>query len=246
MKVRHPLLLKTLAYTGAWSMRLWMNTLDYCYHSFGPNVDPNQPDLKERYIYAFWHEHMLMPVFRYTRSNIHALISQHGDGQMLADVCRALRVRVIRGSTTRGGVGAVRQLLRANNKNHIAITPDGPRGPRQQVKAGLIYLASQTGLPIAPLGIGWQRCWRFRSWDRFALPTPWTLGACVTTEPIAVPPDINDDELENYRLRAQDSLLWATQCAQDWADNGGRGKPRRRHISLDGPNVADGQMAKVA
>src|SRR5271157_1703893 len=61
MKIRQQWLLKSLAYAGAWSMRLWMSTVHFRYHPLGRNLDPNQPDLKERYIYAFWHENMLLP-----------------------------------------------------------------------------------------------------------------------------------------------------------------------------------------
>ena len=68
--------------------------------------------------------------------------------------------------------------------------------------------------------------WRLHSWDKFALPRPWSLGTAVTTEPITVPPDADDDELEHYRLRVEAALEWATINAQRWADNGGRGRSR--------------------
>src|SRR5436190_464721 len=86
----------------------------------------------------------------------------------------------------RGWIGTVRQMLRVGRKSHLAITPDGPRGPRRQVQPGLLYLAARTGLPIVPVGIGYDRPWRMRSWDRFAVPRPWTRATCVTTEPIHV------------------------------------------------------------
>src|SRR5262249_43546941 len=84
---------------------------------------------------------------------------------------------------------------------HLEITPDGPRGPRRQVQLGLIYIAAPTRRPIIPTGFGFCRPWRLRSWDRFALPRPWSACVCVTAEPICVPEDAGKEELEEYRVR---------------------------------------------
>jgi lysophospholipid acyltransferase (LPLAT)-like uncharacterized protein len=224
MKIRNPVLIRALAYAGTWGLRLWMSTLRYRSLWTGPNLDPTQGKLAHRYIYAFWHEYLLLPTFRYTRSDIWALIGQHADAQILADVCSCLRVRFVRGSASRGGVQAVRKMIRISRKGHLTLTPDGPRGPRRQVKPGLVYLAAQTGLPIVPIGIGFQQPWRLRSWDKFALPRPGSLGTCVVAAPVAVPSKVNDDELEGYRRQVETSLHWATAAAESWAQNG-RSKP---------------------
>ena len=128
-----------------------------------------------------------MPAYHYGRRDIHVLISEHADGQMIAEACRHLGFRVVRGSATRGGVEAVRQMVRRSRSAHLAITPDGPRGPRRQVQPGVVYLAAPTGLPIVPFGIAFERAWRMNSWDRFAVPWPWSGAVCVTAEPIHVP-----------------------------------------------------------
>ncbi len=112
MKIRHPWLIQATGFAAAWVFRLWMGTFRYRHRSLGPDVNPNRPELRERYIYAFWHENMLLPTHCYARRNIHVLISQHADGELIAAVCRHLGIRVVRGSSTRGGVEAVRQLLR--------------------------------------------------------------------------------------------------------------------------------------
>src|SRR5919199_910181 len=127
MKLRHPGLLKAAGLAAAWAVRLWMGTLRYRYRPLGLDVDPNQPGLRGRYIYAFWHENLLLPAYRYGRPDVWVLISQHADGQLIAEVCRRLHFSLVRGSTTRGGVEAVRQMLRAGRECHLAITPDGPR-----------------------------------------------------------------------------------------------------------------------
>src|SRR6266436_6607665 len=87
MKIRHPVFIKTLGLTGSWAIRLWMGTVRYRYRPLGPNMDPHQRDLDGRYIYAFWHENMLLPAYHYGRSDIRVLISQHADGQLIAEVC---------------------------------------------------------------------------------------------------------------------------------------------------------------
>jgi lysophospholipid acyltransferase (LPLAT)-like uncharacterized protein len=176
--------------------------------------------LPERYIYAVWHENMLVPVYHYAGPDIYVLVSGHADGRIFAAVCHNLRVRTISGSTTRGGVEALRQLLRAGRGNHLALTPDGPRGPRRQVQPGLVYLAARTGLAIVPIGIGYDRPWRLRSWDRFAVPKPWSRATCVTTPPICVPADITRDQLAHYRRLVEDALNAANDAAERWAETG--------------------------
>lgn len=219
MKIRNQTLIKFIGFAGSWMIRLWMGTLRYRYRPLGLNVDPWRRDLDGRFIYAFWHENILLPAYQYGRPDIWVLISQHADGQMIAEVCRHLRFRLVRGSSTRGGIEAVRQMLRLSRKAHLAITPDGPRGPRRQVQAGLIYLAARTGLPIIPIGIGFQRPWRLGSWDRFALPRPWSFSTCVTAEPIRVPADADKDQLEHYRLLVEQAMSQVTDMAEHWAES---------------------------
>jgi lysophospholipid acyltransferase (LPLAT)-like uncharacterized protein len=227
MKLRHPALIKGLGFTASWALRLYMGTLHYRYRPLGPNVEPTQAGLAQQYIYALWHENMLLPAYHYSRPNISVLISRHADGQLLAEVCRHLRVGVVRGSSTRGGVQALRRLLRLGRTNHLALTPDGPRGPRRRVQPGLIYLAARTGLPIVVMGVGYDRPWRLRSWDRFAVPRPGTLATTVTDTPIAVPSDLDRDNLEKYRNLVERELARMTEIAEGWA--AGRTLPPAAH-----------------
>jgi lysophospholipid acyltransferase (LPLAT)-like uncharacterized protein len=220
MKIRHPRLIKVLGWVGAWAVRLWVGTVRYRYQPLGPDVQPTRPGICERYIYAFWHEYLLLLARHYARPDVLVLISQHADGQLIADTCRHLGFGLVRGSTTRGGVEAVRRMLHTGGKFHLAITPDGPRGPRRQVQPGLIYVAARTGLPIIPIGLGFRRAWRMGSWDRFAVPRPWTLGTCVTLEPIHIPPAIEKDHLEHYRRLVEEAILQATELAEKWAETG--------------------------
>jgi lysophospholipid acyltransferase (LPLAT)-like uncharacterized protein len=113
MKIRSPWLIKPLAYASSWVLRGWIGTLRYEYRPLGPSLDPAHDDLPRRYIYAMWHENMLLPAYHYSSPDFCVLISKHGDAQLFADMLGFLKVQVIRGSTNRGGVEAVRGLLKA-------------------------------------------------------------------------------------------------------------------------------------
>jgi lysophospholipid acyltransferase (LPLAT)-like uncharacterized protein len=214
MKIRNRWLIKALGFLAAMVVRMWVGTVRYRYRPLGESMDPHQPHFEGRYIYAFWHENILLPAYQYGRPDIYVLISEHADGELIAEACRHLRFRLVRGSTTRKGVKAVRQMIQLAQKNHLAVTPDGPRGPRRQVQPGLVYLAARTGLPIVPMGIAWRRAWRMRSWDHFALPVPWSRASLVTTEPIRVPDTVDKDELEGYRRQVEWALEHATAVAE--------------------------------
>ena len=143
-------------------------------------------------IYAFWHGRMVVPLFTHRRRRISILISQHTDGEIVSRVARILGYDPVRGSTTRGGTKALRQMLRkARTGRCLAIAPDGPRGPRCVFQPGIIKLAQLSGLPIQPVGIGVERKKVLSSWDRFVVPAPFSRCVFVYGDPIQV--DKGDD-----------------------------------------------------
>src|SRR5439155_1822339 len=119
--------------------------------------------------------------------------------QLITETIRHLCFGMLRGSTTRCRVEALRRMMKICKKAHIAVTPDGPRGPRRRVQLGIIHLAARTGLPIVAAGIAYDRPWRLRSWDRFAVPKPWSRSTCVLAPPIIVPASADREQLEEYR-----------------------------------------------
>src|SRR5262245_19737220 len=205
MKLRNPRLIRAAGAAGSWAIRGWVRTLRLRYVRLGPNFDPQRPGANGRFVYAFWHEYILLPAHLYGRRAITVLSSQHADGELMAGIASRLGFSVVRGSTTRGGAGATRQLLRV--AGHLALTPDGPRGPRRQVKPGVVYMAARLGLPVVPFGVGFDRPWRVRSWDRFALPRPGTSAVIVSDQAISIPRDAGRTMLEDYRLRVEEELL---------------------------------------
>ena len=137
-----------------------MGSLRFRFASTDGLFHPADADV-HRFIYAFWHECLLFPVTMKTR--VCSLISKSGDGELIARACLHLGIKVVRGSDTDGGAEGLMGLWRHSRRCHLGITPDGPRGPRRRVKAGVITLALRTGLPILPCGIAYSRAWRMRS-----------------------------------------------------------------------------------
>jgi lysophospholipid acyltransferase (LPLAT)-like uncharacterized protein len=222
MKLRIRWLMKAAALILTKVARFWIDTLPVRLGRLGPiDTNPYHTEPGDHYVYAFWHEYIAMMPFLFTRRDICGLVSEHADAQIYADVLRFLRMPSIRGSTNRHGVKAVREILRKTGKlAHLAIATDGPRGPRRQVKPGLAYLASRTGKPVVPIGIGFDRPWRLRSWDRFAVPRPWSFATIMFGVPIVVPPGAGKDELEFHRKTIEASLQSITNLAEQWAETG--------------------------
>lgn len=103
-------------------------------------------------ILAFWHSQQLMIPFGYRGAGSHVLISRHGDGEIIARIIARFGHEAVRGSSTRGGAGALRALIKVGRSGRdVVVTPDGPKGPRHVAKLGIIHLARATGLPIVPL-----------------------------------------------------------------------------------------------
>lgn len=161
----------------------------------------------ERCIFAFWHARLLPLVFTHRHRAIAVLISRHRDGELIARIIHRLGFRTGRGSSTRGGEEGIRDMLRhAEEQRLLALTPDGPRGPAEEVKPGLVYLASRTGFPVVPVATAAARAWQLDSWDRFRIPRPFARVIVAYGTPIAVPAALPDAELETWRVRIQAAL----------------------------------------
>jgi len=171
----------------------------------------------ERVICAFWHGRLLMMPFAYPGQRVVILISQHRDGEYISRIARALGFQVIRGSATRGGVRALRQIIRALKEGlNLVITPDGPRGPRAQVKSGVIELARLTGAPIVPVSFSAVRRRFLKSWDAFLLPLPFSRAVYIWGEPIYVEPMATKEEVAKYQDILAERLDLLTMKADEY------------------------------
>lgn len=139
------------------------------------------------YFMALWHGRMLIPAARHGRQGYTVLVSPSGDGDVSEMLLRKLGYGVVRGSTSRRGRTALRELLTLLSAGTpIAITPDGPRGPRKTMSQGLAWMASATGFPVVPCGFVGANTWHLSSWDRFTIPKPFSRVAFVYEQPIFV------------------------------------------------------------
>ena len=161
----------------------------------------------ERCIFALWHSRLLPLAFTHRGRSVALLISRHRDGELIARIITRLGYRTARGSSTRGGEEGIREMLRhAEEGRLLGITPDGPRGPAEQVKPGLVYLASRTGYPILPVAAAAKGEWVLDSWDRFRIPYPFTTVVVAYGPPILVPARLSDEEIEVWRVRIEAGL----------------------------------------
>lgn len=229
MKIRNPLLIRWLAFAFACAVRLWLSTLYYKIvfpEGYTSLVGPRQ----QRFIVALWHESILAGLV--VRTQVRALISQHADGEFIAQVGQFLGYGSTRGSTTRGGAEALQELTELGDA-HLLVTPDGPRGPRRTFQPGTVYLASRTGLPLILIGVGFSHAWRANSWDRFAVPLPFSTVYNVVSELIWVPGDLSKSARGWWRIRLEDYFVRLTAIAERWALGGPRPTSEGRKMLYD-------------
>lgn len=228
---------------GAWSLvstaaiRQWMGTLDYQADFGDPEVDPIHPRYRGAKIYVFWHENILMPLCVRGHSNIAMLLSRHTDANILDRVARMMGFGVVRGSTFRGGSVALRELAEKAAVSNLTITPDGPRGPRRRLAPGCIFLASTLGIPIVAMGMGYDRPWRAGTWDRFAIPRPFSRARAVVSRAVTVPPDLDREGIERHRHGIEQLLTHLSNDAEAWATAGTR-RPGQRPVRKERSRVA--------
>ena len=164
------------------------------------------------FIFAFWHNQFFaMPHFYFNnlgKTSVSILTSMSKDGEYITRVVEKFGFSTVRGSTTRGGDAAIRALVKQLQEgDDIAVTPDGPRGPRHKVQPGIITIAQLSSRPIIPVGYKVVRKKVLRTWDRFIIPSPFSSGKLIAGTPINVPQDISESAKEQLRLKLQDSLL---------------------------------------
>jgi lysophospholipid acyltransferase (LPLAT)-like uncharacterized protein len=144
---------------------------------------------KRPHVFLLWHEVLLPLLWHHRRQDIAIVVSENRDGQYLADFAFGLGYRAVRGSSSRGAaralLGAVRELQAGRS---VAFTPDGPRGPRRQLKPGVVAAAQRGGAVIVPIHARADRGWRLDSWDRFLIPKPAARVTVVYGRPFEVEP----------------------------------------------------------
>ena len=167
------------------------------------------------FIICTWHGKILIPIFIHRFEKVHGMVSQHADGEMIAQTIQRLGYATVRGSSSRGGSRAMIAMIRALRNGGVgAIMPDGPKGPRHLFKPGAIVIAQKAGAYLLPLTFACSRCWRLKSWDRFTIPVPFSKAVVIYGEPIRLSPAAPRESLEAVRKQVEDRMIAIEQQAE--------------------------------
>ena len=200
-----------ISHLGALVVRLLVLTL---------RIRVEDPDLLraqvagEPFIVVFWHNRLLLVptawnrfFARHRRRQGMALSSTSRDGELIAQFIARFGIGPVRGSATRRGSTALRELAALLRDGHdVAITPDGSRGPCYEIKPGLVLLAQLTGRSVLPISFEYGRAWRLRTWDRFVIPKPFSTVIFRVGKPVTVPRTASPEEFEAERQRCQSAM----------------------------------------
>jgi lysophospholipid acyltransferase (LPLAT)-like uncharacterized protein len=160
------------------------------------------------FVICIWHGRMLLPVYLLRDENIYGLVSEHKDGEMIAQTVKKLGWKTVRGSSTRSGRKAALGLIKALRSGNIGcIIPDGPRGPRHEFKDGTLFIAQKTGAAIVALTFSSDRFYEFASWDRFRIWKPMSRSVVIFSKPVEVPEELTDAEFEKLRQQIQELMI---------------------------------------
>jgi lysophospholipid acyltransferase (LPLAT)-like uncharacterized protein len=165
-------------------------------------------------VMAFWHGRILPATFYFRRRGIVVITSENFDGEWIARIIERFGYGTARGSTSRGGLKAMLQLVRDMQQGSAAgFTLDGPRGPARVAQPGALWLARTTGNPVLPFHLEASRSWALRSWDRTQIPKPFSEVALVVGEPMNVAADATDEQVEQARGELEARLRTLEQRA---------------------------------
>ncbi len=188
-------------------------------------------------VYATWHQRMSYHFHYFGSRHVTMMISKSRDGEYAARMAKWLGFRNVRGSSTRGGRQALREMIRRVRAGEIGgMLADGPLGPPRVAKIGSIVIAKDAKVPLVPVLWGADRCWVLNTWDRYMIPKPFSKIAICYGEPIWIPENARGEALENYRKLFEDRMNNAAKWCDDYF---GVQRPWKKKKA----NIANGQEA---
>lgn len=216
----------------------FLDCFDYRICHYDRSADPRLDEYDEHCVITFWHEYIVSILPRWGHTPVTALCSLHRDGEWVNQTALSLGLNVVRGSSSRGGAHALRQLKNSLQFSSLAITPDGPRGPRRKMAPGAIYLAAKLQVPLVPMGVGISRAHRLNTWDRFAIPKPGSRIRVIIGPKIRLPKRFKRVDLDRFQRDYEQLQNDLCAAADQWAVSGAemegemRCKQRRRATRL--------------
>ena len=172
---------------------------------------------KKSYIFCCWHNRLFLGPYLLPKNVIiNALQSSHSDGMMTSMIFKLIKINIIFGSSMKGGAAAFIKMIKSINKGEsIALTPDGPKGPNQQIKDGLIKLAQVTGAPIIPLVWDTNKRKKLITWDRFLVPYPFSKGLYIFGKPIYIKRNLSAINFKKNKIKVENELNLLTTLIED-------------------------------
>ncbi|MFW6278750.1 MAG: lysophospholipid acyltransferase family protein [Bacillota bacterium] len=169
---------------------IYLTNKSYRYEVVDLNSEERSPDrpAAKAGLYCVWHRYIWLVSFFFGHKKFTTLASRSEDGEYIARVLNKMDFNVVRGSSSRGAVSSLRKLYHILEEGKkVLLTPDGPRGPAQEVQPGTVYLQEKTGARIYPVGLAVKRKKVFSSWDKFVLPYPLTEVVIVIDRGFEIP-----------------------------------------------------------
>jgi lysophospholipid acyltransferase (LPLAT)-like uncharacterized protein len=193
----------------------WLIATLHFEESAEPGADPFAP--VTRAIGCFWHQGLLSSTCYFTGRPVTVLVSNSLDGELIARSVQRLGFKTARGSSSRGGVGGLRDLMNSLKQNIPAyFTADGPRGPRYELKPGPIKLAQLTRLPIRTFHVYPERHWKLKSWDRMMIPKPFSRVVICWSHDVPVKRELSEEAFEAARQQVEAALERARHLAEQY------------------------------
>jgi lysophospholipid acyltransferase (LPLAT)-like uncharacterized protein len=218
LKIQSRKTLYFLGKTGAAITRAVLATCRIREYIEEPAWHPHMGGRGRNFLLSTWHENLLVGAWYCGRlPYFHTLASPSRDGEIITGCASALGMTVLRGSSNDGGVRALKQIVdesRSKKRFRFGFTPDGPRGPRREIKFGVAYVAAKSRLPVVSMGIACENGWRAPSWDLLQVPKPFSKVQIVVTEPIWSPPNATREQMEQFSHRIASEMNRSQELAE--------------------------------
>jgi lysophospholipid acyltransferase (LPLAT)-like uncharacterized protein len=213
--LRERILLWLISWAGYLAIALIGPTIRY---SISWEEEPSPPGaiFEKPVIYSFWHRSVFPASWMWRNQRIAVMVSRSFDGEYIARIIERLGFAAVRGSSSRGGAGALlgmKSIL--ENGESVAFTIDGPRGPKYVAKPGPVGLSKITGIPMSAFYVALSHAWLLKTWDDFMIPKPFSKALVRLSRKILVPADADETQMRDYHAQLQEALERVTRFAEE-------------------------------